>query len=475
MSENTAIGEFKGSMVICQTGQGVEMRGTLIRLSRYLAVFEIYNPTLVLRASEVLTDLKIVIQDRTIYSGRAVVSNLVAASSTAICEVKLDENKFDIVSFLPAETNARIADGFTQFLDYWQKIYRLQPEFKVVIADMQTFLTDLRLWLEQVELAIRATPAGDRAKLEQDIAQQLRPSVVGAINNLFERFETIASRVDQDLVPAHQAFGKRQLLPLLLSSPFVARTYNKPLGYAGDYEMVNMMFRDGAEGGSLFAKMINLYALQLPPILGHRNRIDLLERRLVEETRRAAAANRALRVFNLGCGPAHEIQRFLANDPVSDHARFTLLDFNDETLAHTGRILNDLRNRHGRRTEIKLEKKSVHQMLKQADRGIQQPATAGYDVVVCAGLFDYLSDKVCRKLLEIFYSMLSPGGLLIATNVDEHPARNEMEYFLEWHLIHRNTEKMRSLAPNRSPPENVSLMRDATAVNVFMDVRKSNV
>ena len=292
-------------------------------------------------------------------------------------------------------------------LTYWQKIYRVQPEFKVVMADMQTFLTDLRLWLEQVELGIRSTPTGDRVKLEHDIAEQLRTSVVGSINNLFERFETIASRVDADLVPAHQAFGKRQLLPLLLSSPFVYRTFQKPLGYAGDYEMVNMMFRDGAEGGSLFAKMINLYALQLIPIVGHRNRIELLHQRLVEETRRSAAANKTLRVFNLGCGPAHEIQNFLANDPLSNNANFTLVDFNDETLAHTGGILNDLKNRHGRRTAIQMQKKSVHQMLKQADRIIQQPAGEGYDMVVCAGLFDYLSDKVCRKLLEIFYDMLA--------------------------------------------------------------------
>ncbi len=44
-----------------------------------------------------------------------------------------------------------------------------------------------------------------------------------------------------DLVPVHQAFGKRHLHPLILGSPFVYRTLQKPLGYAGDYEMVNMM------------------------------------------------------------------------------------------------------------------------------------------------------------------------------------------------------------------------------------------
>ncbi|HMP83127.1 MAG TPA: class I SAM-dependent methyltransferase [Verrucomicrobiota bacterium] len=475
MSDNKSSSEIEGSLVIFQSTQSGEIRGSLLKLTSHLAIVEVYNPSIVLRSSEVLPDLKIVVQSRVIYSGRAVVSNLVTTGSVAMCELKLDESKFDTASHLTSGGDAQISKGFSDFLDHWQKVYRVLPEFKVIIADMQTFLTDLRLWLEQVELGLQSASAGDRVKIEQDIADSLRDGSVGAVNHLFERFEDVARKIDPELVPAHQAFGKRLVLPLLLASPFVYRTYQKPLGYAGDYEMVNMMFRNPAEGGSLFAKIVNVYALQLPPILGHRNRIELLEQRLVQEARRVALNGRSLRVFNLGCGPAHEIQRFLASDPVSSEVHFTLCDFNDETLAHTGGILNDLKNRHGRRTVIQMQKKSVHQMLKQADRVVQLPPNEAYDVVVCAGLFDYLSDKVCRKLIQIFYSMLGPGGLLITTNVDVHPARNEMEYFLEWHLIHRNTEQMRSLAPQRAAGEDVLISRDATGVNVFMDVRKPNV
>ena len=52
---------------------------------------------------------------------------------------------------------------------------------------------------------------------------------------------------------------------LLLSSPFLYRAYQKPLGYAGDYEMVNMIARDPYEGGSLFAKVVNLWFLSQWP------------------------------------------------------------------------------------------------------------------------------------------------------------------------------------------------------------------
>jgi len=40
-------GAINDSLVIGQNSQGVEIRGSLLRLTRYLAVFEVYNPNLV--------------------------------------------------------------------------------------------------------------------------------------------------------------------------------------------------------------------------------------------------------------------------------------------------------------------------------------------------------------------------------------------------------------------------------------------
>jgi len=253
----------------------------------------------------------------------------------------------------------------------------------------------------------------------------------------------------------------------------VYRTFAKPLGYAGDYEMVNMMFRDSSEGGSLFAKMVNSYALQLPPIIAHRNRITYLCDKLVEESLRAARHQRPMRVFNLGCGPAHEIQQYLAKGSITDVADFVLADFNEETAGHTAAKLNDIKRQFASRAKTQVVKRTAHQLIKNSERTVQSPQSEQYDVIYCAGLFDYLSDKVCRKLMDVFYGMLAPDGLLLATNVDDHPSQNEMEYFLEWNLIHRNSDQMKTLAPEKSDPERLKLMRDSTGVNIFLEIRKN--
>src|SRR5207249_3357503 len=183
---------------------------------------------------------------------------------------------------------------------------------------------------------------------------------------LFERFEESCGRIEPELRPAHRSYVKRQLHPLVLCAPFMYRTFQKPLGYAGDYEMVNMMVRDPCEGASVFAKMLNTFFLNTPPVVAHRNRIEELKTVLAQETARVARQGRSAKIFNLGCGPAKEIQDFIAESDLSGRAQFTLLDFNEETLAYTQRVLNDLIQRHRRSTTVQLVKRSVVQLLKEA-------------------------------------------------------------------------------------------------------------
>jgi extracellular factor (EF) 3-hydroxypalmitic acid methyl ester biosynthesis protein len=94
-----------------------------------------------------------------------------------------------------------------------------------------------------------------------------------------------------------------------------------------------------------------------------------------------------------------------------------------------------------------------------------------YDFVYCAGLFDYMSDKVCRRLLEMLSSWTTPGGFVLSTNVHpRHKIHALMEDVLEWHLILRTESDMLSLADPELGSRIVNT--EATGVNVFMEIRK---
>ncbi len=430
---------IKDSSVEFEASQGTRMRGILLRISRHHVVFELYNPAAVLRLSETLSDFKVILNELEVYSGRATLTSVVNTGLAVVCEAGLAEGVSDMN--LPANLplHGGLGKAFQSFYRSWRSGYHILPEYKLVISDMQYLLSDLQRWLEQVELGIRSAPAGDRLQLEREIASQLGPEVSACVNGIWERFEPIAKRIEPEAEPAHRAFLQRQLHPWLLCSPFAYRTFHKPLGYAGDYEMVNMILREPFEGSSLYSKMVNVWLLQQPPAEGHRNRVEYLQQQLQAEVLRVCGQNRPARIFNLGCGPAVEIQRFLKNSELSNHAQFTLLDFNDETLRHAEAMIQQNKIAHRRSTEVSFVRKSVQQLLKEAGKQPLKAPEQMYDFIYCAGLFDYLSTTVCQRILSILYRSLAPGGLLLATNVDAaKPFHISMEYILDWHLICRS-------------------------------------
>ncbi|HUL51106.1 MAG TPA: class I SAM-dependent methyltransferase family protein [Candidatus Nitrosotalea sp.] len=464
--------EDTAAQVGFRQAQGGEVRATVLRLMPQAVVLEIYDPSLVLRASEVLSDFKIGLRNRTIYSGHAVVRTLFNGGPPIVAEVALDKDSWRDLQFVSGVLGAeKLGDDFKEFVQGWQKFYLVGNDYKVVIADLQTFLTDLRLWLEQVELGLPSASEAQRSEVENQIANRLRSQVTAALSNMFERFEEVSDKIEDDLQPAHRAFGQRQLHPHLLCAPFIHRTYTKPLGYAGDYEMMNMIARNGFEGNSLYAKLTNAYLLDQVGPQAVRNRVKFLRGIIQDETSRIARLGRTASIYSIACGPAKEVEDFIVESPLAERAQFRLLDFNEETLLYTGNRMDEIRREYHRRTSVKLIKNSVQNLL----RGNNKPAAeaATYDLIYCSGLYDYLNDRVIRALNTHFYERLQPGGLLVVGNFAPNtPVKNFIEHFLEWFLIYRDGRQLAALAPEQVSPADCRVIAEPTGTNIFLEVRK---
>jgi extracellular factor (EF) 3-hydroxypalmitic acid methyl ester biosynthesis protein len=461
------------SVVVCRNSQGAEITANILRLRRYSVAFEVYNPYSILQLSEVLRDFRIRVGDRVVYQGEAVVAGLVNTGILLVCEATLGNAWLDVDFLSDREGREPLADQFNSFVQDWKRAHEVDSSFKLMVADMQNLFIGLQRWMEQIDLGIRATATMNRPTLEREIISQLEDRVINEIRPVMENFEDAVAEVPEGREATHKFYVRRQIHPLVLCSPFTYRTFHKPLGYAGDYEMVNMMMRDPYEGGSLFAKILNHAFLQTAPVVAHRNRIEYLCSTLRAEAERNALTGKRTRVLNLGCGPAHEIQRFLENEELSDLCDITLLDFNAETIEHTQKALTQVRTQSGRVTPISLLQRSVHQLLRQATTGDVDLQWESYDVVYCAGLFDYLSQRVCRRLNDLFVRLLAPGGLMMVTNVSsDNPSRAWMEFVLEWNLIYRDDAAMMEIAPLNGGQFETELRKDVTGVNLFLEVRK---
>tara|TARA_R100000027_G_scaffold7932_4_gene6003 strand:- start:26269 stop:27567 length:1299 start_codon:yes stop_codon:yes gene_type:complete len=431
-----------------------------------MAVFEVYNPFSIIQLSEVLQEVTISRGERVIYRGKGVVTSIVNTGLMTIVSATFTDSWKDPGALRPGKN---LQSEIEEFIEGWEKGHDLSPEYQLIVNKMGNFFAEISRWIEEVEVA-----------LLEDIHQttideeEFHTSVSGAVSNkiggFLQAFEQVARKIPQEEVPLYKAFARRELHPFILCAPFAHRTFTKPLGYAGDYEMVNMMLQESpSRGNSTYARIFHDLQTNAAACTAHRNRIDFLEARLTEEAERVQDSMRICNILNVGCGPAVEVQRFIRNSDSCEECSFTLMDFNEETLQYTSSRIDESVKVSGRQPAINFVQRSIDELLKDV-HDEKEEIVPTYDVVYCAGLFDYFPDNVCRNLVSLYYRWVKPGGLLVVTNVTpRNPDRCTMEHLLEWYLIYRDEETMKSLSPRGSSPV---VECDETGVNVFLTIRK---
>lgn len=455
------------SIVVFRNSQGLVGRGTLVHITRRAVVFEVYNPYSIVQISEVLSEFQVLRGERSIYNGRAVVSSLVATGLMVIVSATLGDTWADRSGLLPGQGLQAEAE---RFIHDWEVSNHLRPSYQVIVSSIGNLLTELSKWVEEAEAGVFKSNSPEEIPMKQAFFEEVAEPVLPKVIGLYEVFEEEARQIPPEEVAAHKAFARRIIHPLTMCAPFVHRTFTKPLGYAGDYEMVNMILRESPEtGSSTYAKIVQEYSINTGAPEAHRNRIEMLEGRLKNEALRVIEEAHPFTVLNVGCGPALEVQRFIRNEDLSRHAVFGLMDFNEETLEYAEERIQNAIKESGHKPMVKFIHKSIDSLLKEA---LDNPKEArpSYEMIYSAGLFDYLAGRTCKYLVELFYTWLRPGGLLTVTNVHpKNPVRYSMEHFLEWHLIYRDENDMEALAPSNVEKDVVT---DVTGLNVFLDIRK---
>ncbi|MDX2079751.1 MAG: class I SAM-dependent methyltransferase [Terrimicrobiaceae bacterium] len=454
------------SLVSFTNTSGIKGRGTLIHISRSIAVFEVYNPYSLVQLSEVLQELTVMRGERVIYRGRGVVTSLVTTGLMVIASVTLIDTWSHLDHLQPGPSLTREIE---QFIRDWEEGINLSDSYQLVVNRFSHFLAEASRWIEEAETAILANASELEARTS-DFRSSIERPVAGRIGDLMREFEKEAARVPDEEAVVYKAFARREIHPFILCAPFAYRSFTKPLGYAGDYEMVNMMLKQSeATGNSTYARIFHDLTTDVAAAEAHRNRVQILEQQLVEEAERVGAEQRIFTALSVGCGPAVEVQRFIRNHDEADTSAIHLMDFNDETIAYVQKRTAAAIEESGRRPALQFIQKSIDELLKDVHQDTTEFLPA-YDMIYCAGLFDYFPDTVCRNLVKLYHRWVRPGGLLVTTNVHpKNPERYTMEHLFEWYLIYRDEAQMAALAPAGCRAE---VFTDPTGVNVFMTIRK---
>lgn len=308
----------------------------------------------------------------------------------------------------------------------------------------------------------RATEAFETAicaVVSQHLGQHLTP--------LHDRLMEMLEQVKEPERSSIFEFVREELQGLLFQAPFAFRSYTKPLGYAGDYEMMNLIYRDQPEGSTLFAKCLHRYFINQPAACAVRNRVSYIQSHLNDLMAHVRKGSCSLRVASLASGPAFEMEKWIESFYSSEGVALdiSLLDQDLDSLRHAQRRLLGIARSRSLPVQVNCHQKSVRNVIAAGFPSRQM------DLVYSLGLFDYLSDNVCRAVGEKMFEALRPGGRLVIGNFNiNNPTRNIMELTLDWKLIHRSVSDMQKLFGHLS--DRIRVDRESEDVNLFCVVEK---
>jgi extracellular factor (EF) 3-hydroxypalmitic acid methyl ester biosynthesis protein len=244
-------------------------------------------------------------------------------------------------------------------------------------------------------------------------------------------------------------------------SPFAARCFHKPLGYAGDFEMMNMVYRNESLGDTLFGRSLSRVLLDSDAGQAVRHRAHYLVGKITAAAARGGP-HRPVRILSVAAGPAMELQLILRKDPAllrAERAEVALLDQDAGALRHAREQIHALAAQAGVEVTLRCLNTSIRTVIAQ---GLND----SYDLIYSAGLFDYLEDRTARAAGVRLVDALAPGGTAVIGNFGvANPARPLMELILDWPLHHRSASDLRRLFADIGT--GMTIEQEATGVNLF--------
>jgi extracellular factor (EF) 3-hydroxypalmitic acid methyl ester biosynthesis protein len=347
---------------------------------------------------------------------------------------------------------------------------RIRPEFRAHVADVAYDLSVWRRFFDEQDRIFATEPP--------DVAQAAREALLETEGRRFMAYLDTKVRELGEIVrhyttEEHERHGfylRRHLWPYLLSSEFMKRTNLKPSGYAGDAELMVMIYANEYVGASTFNQIMHKHGIETAAAQAVRNRRRLVPQMLLAATDRFPDLGpRGFRFLSLACGPACELEEVLRTPDDLGRFEVSLLDQDPHALELARGTVRRLEARLRGSIAAHYHQDSVRTMLRTRDLSRR---FGDYHFVYSMGLFDYLTQPVAKAVLAKTWELLVPRGVLVIGNFHVATAtRLHMDYWGDWPLTYRTEETLKALADGLDPAS-MSIGFDETRCQMFLRLEK---
>lgn len=317
----------------------------------------------------------------------------------------------------------------------------IPSEYKSFCADTLDIMATLRQYAEK-EIAPFEGALTDMERME------LQKEMEGAVSSQWLPFLNKANSLvlpykDEDSIRLRmKKYTENVVTAEMCKGALQRRCYTKPLGYPGDYQIMNAFYDNVPRGSEPYSRLVDMLGLIAGrPVTKRMHSVsDELEKLTNSHDRKH------FHVMSVGSGPAREFRRFFEKAE-AHHPGFSITLVDTEPLALDCAIKNIYSSVKNGVSSIMVSgmNTSFTDMLRPKSTFRHLPAQ---DFIYSAGLTDYLNTKLTRALLKKLYDLLRPGGTVLIGNIND--SENGMywsaEYAVDWSMYFRNMSDMEEIA-----------------------------
>lgn len=250
---------------------------------------------------------------------------------------------------------------------------------------------------------------------------------------LFEQ-ERLANGDEASVYKLKRMFINK-LRPEFLYGEHIRWSLEKPYGYAGDYKIIDDIYRNDPQTVG-FDRLFDNYSQMSPAANAIRNRKQDVKKFIsaVFKSRK----ERCIKIMDLASGPCRDVKEFLEDlSPAPGDIAIDCFDQDQGAIDYAKNLLGNYCKvvNFFRENAVRIAFK------KEAPR-------EQYDLIFSLGLFDYLDERIAQRLVTALRGFLKKDGVLFVANFGEkyqNPSFYFLEWVGEWQLIYRSIETFKKI------------------------------
>ncbi|MCB1158622.1 MAG: hypothetical protein KDK45_14055, partial [Leptospiraceae bacterium] len=170
------------------------------------------------------------------------------------------ENEFVDLDFLNEKHITHIQEDEIKSVKLeFRDMEKVIPEFKALVSDISLGFSLYKRKLDDLDKKFSKEPDILQKSLFQSILKGIGREFYQFLNDTITNLKRTVKPYNKIQHEIHGYYIRKVLWHYLMESPFIWRTNIKPRGYAGDSEMMELVYRNSYEGESSFGKIFHYH------------------------------------------------------------------------------------------------------------------------------------------------------------------------------------------------------------------------